>query len=37
MMTPELIHLNSFMYEPLIDLSLDHLLDLYSKCKSGLN
>lgn len=37
MMTPELIHLNSFMYEPLIDLSLDHLLDLYNKCKSDLH
>lgn len=34
MMTPELIHLNSFMYEPLIDMSVTHLKDLYSKCKS---
>ena len=29
MMTPEAIHLNSFMYEPLIDLSDHHLKDLY--------
>ena len=33
MVTSELIHLNCFMNEPLIDLSLDHLLDLYSECK----
>lgn len=33
MMTPELIHLNSFMYEPLIDLSLNHLISLYNDCK----
>lgn len=37
MMTPEFIHLNSFMYEPLIDLSLDHLLSLYNKCKNDLH
>lgn len=29
MMTPEAIHLNSFMYEPLIDLSDNHLKVLY--------
>jgi len=29
MMTPESIHLNSFMYEPLIDLSDYHLKELY--------
>ncbi|WAI01557.1 ATP-binding protein [Methanogenium organophilum] len=29
LMTPENIHLNSFMYEPLIDLSGDHLCKLY--------
>lgn len=29
MMTPECIHLNSFMYEPLIDMSVSHLVDLY--------
>lgn len=34
MMTPELIHLNSFMYEPLIDLSLNHLISLYNDCKT---
>lgn len=34
MMTPEAIHLNSFMYEPLIDLSDYHLKDLYRKVKA---
>ena len=34
MMTPELIHINSFMYEPLIDMSIEHLTDLYQECKS---
>lgn len=34
MMTPEVIHLNSFMYEPLIDLSLNHLITLYNECKT---
>lgn len=29
LMTPENIHLNSFMYEPLIDMSDDHLRKLY--------
>lgn len=33
LMTPENIHLNSFMYEPIIDLGIDHLKDLYSKIK----
>lgn len=28
-MTPEYIHVNTFMYEPLIDSSMDHLLCLY--------
>jgi hypothetical protein len=28
-MTPENIHLNSFMYEPILDLSDAHLKDLY--------
>ena len=28
MMTPEYIHLNSFMYEPLIDMSVWHLIEL---------
>lgn len=31
MMTPEQIHLNSFMYEPLVDMSVRELLDLYGK------
>lgn len=34
MMTPELIHLNSFMYEPLIDMSVFHLIKLYNDCKT---
>ena len=34
MMTPELIHINSFMYEPLIDMSVEHLVDLYKDCKA---
>ena len=33
LMTPENIHLNSFMYEPIIDLGIDHLKDLYIKIK----
>lgn len=32
MMTPEIIHINSFMYEPLIDLSVYHLMKLYREC-----
>ena len=34
MMTPEYIHLNSFMYEPLIDMSVWHLIDLYGEVKA---
>lgn len=34
MMTPEYIHLNSFMYEPLIDMSVWKLIELYNKVKS---
>jgi len=34
MMTPEQIHLNSFMYEPLIDLSDYHLKELYRTIKN---
>lgn len=30
LMTPENIHLNSFMYEPILDMSSDHLKRLYS-------
>ena len=31
LMTPENIHINSFMYEPLMDMSVHHLIDLYTK------
>lgn len=31
LMTPESIHLNAFMYEPILDLSAHHLKRLYSK------
>lgn len=30
LMTPENIHLNSFMYEPLVDMSDEHLRELYA-------
>jgi hypothetical protein len=33
LMTPENIHLNSFMYEPILDMSAHHLYDLYQKVK----
>jgi hypothetical protein len=33
LMTPENIHLNSFMYEPILDLSDNHLKSLYQKAK----
>ena len=33
LMTPENIHVNSFMYEPIIDLSDDHLKKLYQDVK----
>lgn len=33
MMTPEFRILNSFMFEPLIDMSIRHLIRLYNKCK----
>lgn len=33
LMTPENIHVNAFMYEPLIDISVLHLVDLYKKVK----
>ena len=36
MMTPELIHVNSFMFEPLIDMSIYHLIQLYKDCKEQL-
>jgi len=34
LMTPEIIHLNSFMYEPILDMSDEHLRDLYSAVKN---
>ena len=30
LMTPENIHLNAFMYEPILDMSDDHLRKLYT-------
>ena len=33
LMTAENIHINAFMYEPLIDISIFHLKDLYEKTK----
>lgn len=34
LMTPENIHLNSFMYEPILDMSNHHLKDLYVHIES---
>ena len=34
MLTPENIHLNSFMFEPILDMSLLHLYDLYQEVKN---
>ena len=34
LMTPENIHLNSFMYEPILDLSAQHLKKLYKRVKA---
>jgi hypothetical protein len=34
LMTPENIHINSFMYEPLIDTSVYHLVSLYNEVKN---
>lgn len=31
LMTPENIHINAFMYEPLIDMSVNHLIRLYKE------
>jgi len=33
LMTPENIHINAFMYEPLIDISVFHLVSLYKSIK----
>jgi hypothetical protein len=35
LMTPENIHLNSFMYEPILDMANDHLKQLYQKVSSS--
>jgi hypothetical protein len=32
-MTPEHIHVNSFMYEPILDMADDHLRRLYQDVK----
>jgi energy-coupling factor transporter ATP-binding protein EcfA2 len=34
LMTPENIHINAFMFEPLIDMSVHHLIDLYNETKN---
>ncbi len=34
LMTPENIHINSFMYEPILDMSSDHLKKLYKEISS---
>ena len=34
LMTPENIHLNSFMYEPIVDMSDEHLRRLYQDVQS---
>jgi hypothetical protein len=36
LMTPEAIHLNSFMYEPILDISDEHLIDLYIEVRDNL-
>jgi len=33
-MTPENIHLNSFMYEPILDMDIVELKNLYEKVKT---
>ena len=37
LMSAENIHINAFMYEPILDLSDKHLKDIYKKIKSLLN
>lgn len=37
LMTPENIHLNSFMYEPILDMSDNHLRKLFTESRSLLN
>ncbi|ASP28362.1 hypothetical protein SCORR_v1c05900 [Spiroplasma corruscae] len=36
-MTNELIHINSFMYEPLIDLDIENIIELYKQIISYIN
>ena len=36
LMTPENIHLNSFMYEPILDMSNEHLKQLYQSVRDNL-
>jgi len=37
LMTPENIHINSFMYEPILDMSNDSLVELYNNAKAMFN
>ena len=37
LMTPENIHLNSFMYEPILDMANEHLKQLYRDVRDNLN
>lgn len=37
LMTPENIHINAFMYEPLIDMSVHHLIELYKEVSNLLD
>ncbi len=34
MITPENIHINSFMFEPILDTSLDHLCTLFGESQN---
>lgn len=34
MITPENIHINSFMFEPILDISLDHLYTCFEEIKN---
>ena len=34
MITPENIHLNSFMFVPILDMSVSHLCELYQRVKA---
>jgi len=36
MLTSENIHLNNFMFEPLVDISILYLKKLYNQCKTEL-